>query len=129
IYGARLAFALAYSHARTRWKGGPWSSLTTIFRGQRVLGFLEGWTAAGRSLQSALGPDGLLGALGASLVVAGFYPLTQLFQIEEDRARGDRTLAVAWGSARCFRLSQAAFLLGGLSIIDVTGPRYGLLDG
>jgi 4-hydroxybenzoate polyprenyltransferase len=125
LYGAILAFALAYSHPRTRWKAGPWSSLATIFLGQGVLGFLGGWAAAQARLSAALGRDGYLGALTASLIVVGFYPLTQLYQIEADRTRGDRTLAVAWGPARCFRLSQGAFLLGGLAVLALVLGRYG----
>jgi 4-hydroxybenzoate polyprenyltransferase len=128
VYGAILAFALAYSYPRVRWKASPGASLATIFLGQGVLGFLGGWVTATGELRSALGADGALGALAASLVVTGFYPLTQLFQIEEDRARGDRTLAVAWGPAACFRLSQAAFILGGLAVLAIVLPRYGLGD-
>jgi len=124
IYGAILAFAVAYSHPRIRWKAGPWSSLATIFLGQGVLGFLGGWLAAPARL-TTLGREGCLGALAASLIVVGFYPLTQLYQIEADRARGDRTLAVAWGPARCFRLSEGAFLLGALAVLTLVLGRYG----
>jgi 1,4-dihydroxy-2-naphthoate octaprenyltransferase len=125
VYGGILILALAYSHPRARWKADPWASLATIFVGQGVLGFLTGWTAAGAPLGAALGATGLVGAIAASAIVAGFYPLTQLFQVEEDRARGDRTLAVAWGPARCFRRAQAGFLGGGLAVLGVTYPRYG----
>ena len=125
IYGAILAFAVAYSHPRVRWKAGPWSSLATIFLGQGVLGFLGGWSAAHARLAAALGRDGCLGALAASLIVVGFYPLTQLYQVDADRARGDRTLAVAWGPGRCFRLSEGAFLLGALAVLTLVLGRYG----
>ena len=125
VYGVILAFAVAYSHPSVRWKAAPWPSLATIFVGQGVFGFLGGWLAAGRSLGAAASPDGVVGALEASLIVAGFYPLTQLFQIEEDRSRGDRTLAVAWGPTRCFRLAQAAFLLGGVMVAATVLARYG----
>lgn len=125
VYGAILAFAVAYSHPRWRWKAGPWTSLATIFVGQGVLGFLGGWSAAAHLPP---GREGLCGALAASLIVAGFYPLTQLFQIEEDRARGDRTLAVAWGPQRCFRLAQGAFLVGGLAVLAIILPRYGAAE-
>lgn len=30
----------------------------------------------------------------------GLYPLTQLYQMDEDRTRGDRTLAIMLGGAR-----------------------------
>jgi 1,4-dihydroxy-2-naphthoate octaprenyltransferase len=40
--------------------------------------------------------------LSASLFIAGFYPLTQVGQVEEDRRRGDRTFAVALGRNAAF---------------------------
>lgn len=125
VYGAILLFAVAYSHPRLRWKGAPRPSLATIAVGQGLLGFLGGWVAGDAPISAAMGRTGLLGALGAALVVAAFYPLGQLFQIDEDRARGDRTLAVAWGPERCFRFSQASFALGGAVVALTVLPRYG----
>jgi 1,4-dihydroxy-2-naphthoate octaprenyltransferase len=126
VYGAILFLAVAYSHPRLRWKAGPVSSLLTIFVGQGLFGFLGGWVAAGAGVGQLVGSGGLLGALAASLVVAGFYPLTQLFQIEEDRARGDRTVAVAWGIDSSFRLAQAALLAGGAAVAATVLGRSGL---
>jgi 1,4-dihydroxy-2-naphthoate octaprenyltransferase len=128
LYAAILLFAVGYSHPLTRWKAGPWTSLATIFLGQGVLGFATGWAAAGAPLERLLGHEGVLGALAASLVVTGFYPLSQLFQIEEDRARGDRTLTVAWGPDRCFIVAEGVLLLGGLAILGLILPRYGLAE-
>ena len=128
VYGGILLFAVAYSHPRLRWKGSPWPSLVTIFVGQGVLGYLAGWVAAEGSLDGLVRLDGVLGALAASLIVTGFYPLTQVFQIDEDRARGDRTLAVAWGPAACFRLSEGAFLLGGAAVVMTVLIRYGTVE-
>jgi 1,4-dihydroxy-2-naphthoate octaprenyltransferase len=125
VYAGISLFAIGYSHPRVRWKANPWTSLATIFLGQGVLGFAAGWASAEAPLERILSYEGLLGTLAASLVVAGFYPLTQLFQIEEDRARGDRTLAVAWGPSRCFVLAETSLLLGGLLILGLVGPRYG----
>lgn len=128
VYTAILVLALAYSHPRIRLKARPWTSLATIFAGQGLLGFLGGWTAAGAPLSDVLGRESLLGALAASLIVSGFYPLSQLFQIEDDRSRGDRTIAVAWGAERCFRLAQAAFALGGLVVLAIVLPRQGAAE-
>ena len=59
------------------------------------------------SLAGSLCADGdpNLGMLSAALFIAGFYPLTQLGQIEEDRRRGDRTFAVALGRNPAFAWS------------------------
>jgi 4-hydroxybenzoate polyprenyltransferase len=128
VYGAILGFALAYSHPIVRWKAGPLTSLLTIFLGQGVLGFLGGWVAAGMPLAGVLTHGGLIGMLATSLLVSGFYPLGQLYQVEEDQARGDRTVAVAWGPQRCFRLSQAAFLLGSGAVVSLILPRHGAAE-
>jgi 4-hydroxybenzoate polyprenyltransferase len=124
IYGGILVLAVAYSHQTVRWKAGPWTSLTTIFVGQGMLGSLGGWSAANTALADALELQAVVGLLAASLIVIGFYPMTQLFQVDEDRARGDRTIAVAWGPARCFRLSQVALLFGGFALVSVIFARY-----
>jgi 4-hydroxybenzoate polyprenyltransferase len=128
VYGGILGLALAYSHPSLRWKAGPMSSLATIFLGQGALGFLGGWVAAEAPLAGAITASGLIGMLAASLVVSGFYPLTQLYQVEEDYARGDQTVAVAWGPQRCFRLSQVAFLLGWGAVLYLVLPRYGAAE-
>jgi 4-hydroxybenzoate polyprenyltransferase len=49
-----------------------------------------GWAATGRPLDVAHG----LVLLAFCPLFAGLYPLTQLYQMDEDRERGDRTLAL-----------------------------------
>ena len=53
---------------------------------------------------------------------AVLYPLTQLYQVEEDRARGDRTLAILLGERNALRLalgmSWVAFLLLLLGVLS-----------
>jgi 4-hydroxybenzoate polyprenyltransferase len=52
------------------------------------------WAATGRRLDLAHA----LILLGFCPLFAGLYPLTQLYQMEEDRRRGDRTLALMLGT-------------------------------
>lgn len=52
-----------------------------------------GWASTG----VPLGNSGLLVLLGFCPLFAALYPLTQLYQFEEDRRRGDRTLALKLG--------------------------------
>ena len=80
---------LAYSTPGIRTKSRPWRATATVAVGSGALASLAGSLAAGG------GPN--LGMLSAALFIAGFYPLTQLGQIDEDRRRGDRTFAVALG--------------------------------
>jgi 4-hydroxybenzoate polyprenyltransferase len=51
------------------------------------------WAATGRPLDSGHG----LVLLAFCPLFAGLYPLTQLYQFDEDRRRGDRTLALILG--------------------------------
>ena len=55
-----------------------------------------GWAATGISVDPARG----LVLLGFCPLFAALYPLTQLYQLEEDIRRGDRTLASALGIER-----------------------------
>jgi 4-hydroxybenzoate polyprenyltransferase len=52
-----------------------------------------GWASSG----VPLGDTGLLVLLGFCPLFAALYPLTQLYQFDEDRRRGDRTLALKLG--------------------------------
>lgn len=45
--------------------------------------------------------------LGFGLLFGSFYPLTQLYQLQDDMERGDRTLATALGTGRSLQLSIA----------------------
>jgi 1,4-dihydroxy-2-naphthoate octaprenyltransferase len=111
LYGLAAGWTAAYSHPATRWKAGPVSSALAIGLGQGCVGFAAGWAAAA-PLQLA-DPLLLAGAAGAAFTAVGLYPATQVFQVEEDRARGDRTLAVALGPARALRLGALLLLAGG----------------
>jgi len=90
IYAAIVLLALGYSHPRTRWKGHPWASVLVVALGQGVLDFAAGaLTSSGFQISAAL----WWGMAGATFIVIGYYPLTQLYQGEDDMARGDRTTA------------------------------------
>src|SRR6185437_14322870 len=71
---------------------------------------------------------GAAGASAAVLLIAALYPLTQLYQVEEDASRGDATLAVVWGPRRCLAFAQACTLLGGALMLWVLARRFGTAD-
>jgi 4-hydroxybenzoate polyprenyltransferase len=127
IYGGFLALSVAYSHPRPRLKARPIPSLLVVGGGQGTLAFLGGWAANRGEIASAAGPVGAVGALAATLLVLGLYPLTQIYQIAEDRLRGDRTIAVAWGPGACFRLALVCQGIGGLAMLAIVA-RYGWGD-
>jgi 1,4-dihydroxy-2-naphthoate octaprenyltransferase len=127
LYALAAGWTAAYSHPATRWKAGPLSSALAIALGQGVIGFLAGWAAA-EPLDPA-NPVLLAGAASAALTAVGLYPATQVFQVEEDRARGDRTLAVTLGPARALRLGALLLLPGGAVAAAVALGRFGPGDG
>ena len=128
IYGAFAALSFAYSHPRLRLKAHPFGSLITVGFGQGVLAYLGAWAAVRGEVGSVLGPTGLLGAVAATLLILALYPLTQLYQVDEDARRGDRTIAVVWGPARCFAFAVVCSVLGGLAMLGVLAQRFGRLD-
>lgn len=123
LYGLVLVLALAYSHPAIRLKGRPGASLATIAVGQGVLPFVAGWLST--PLPSLNWSLAALGAVSAAFVAIALYPLTQLYQIEEDRQRGDRTVAVAWGADRCFQLSVGLLLVAAVATTVSVTVRFG----
>ncbi len=65
------------------------------------------WAATGRPLD--LGHALIL--LAFCPLFAGLYPLTQLYQLEEDRRRGDRTLALILGTRPSLDIAIVSILL------------------
>jgi 4-hydroxybenzoate polyprenyltransferase len=122
IAAACVLLSVAYSHPATRWKGVPGLDLAVnavgYGAGTTLAGLLAGRVAAGRPDAWPDGPGWLLTG-GFALLFGSFYPMTQLYQIAADRARGDRTLATALGAKRSLDLAlvlavgAAALLLAG----------------
>jgi 1,4-dihydroxy-2-naphthoate octaprenyltransferase len=126
LYALAAGWTAAYSHPGTRWKAGPVASVFAIGLGQGVIGFLAGWAAAAPLAFSD--PLLLAGAASAAFTAVGLYPATQVFQVGEDRARGDRTLAVTLGPARALRLGAVFLLAGGAAAAWAAGLRFGRWD-
>src|SRR5882762_9088402 len=127
-YAIFVGLSFAYSHPRIRWKAHTWTSLLVVGFGQGALAFVAAWAATRAEIASAWSVDGVLGAAAAVLLILALYPLTQLYQIDEDAARGDRTVAVAWGPRRCFEFSIASTLLGGAAMVVLLLRRFGAAD-
>ena len=126
LYALAAGWTAAYSHPSTRWKAGPVSSALAIALGQGGVGFAAGWAAV--APLDIASPFFLLGAGGAALTAVGLYPATQVFQVAEDSARGDRTLAVTLGPARALRLGAVLLLAGGALAAWTASRRFGGLD-
>lgn len=120
IYLLFVTLGVLYSHPRFRWKAHIAFSTLVVFGGQGALGFYAGWTAAKGGWVEAGGLPALLGAVTAAFTTFGIYPLTQVYQMEEDRRRGDRTLCVWLGAQRSLRVSQVCLLLAGACGVILT---------
>jgi 4-hydroxybenzoate polyprenyltransferase len=79
-----------------------------------------GFAATGRAVE----PYQVLVLLGFCPLFAALYPLTQLYQFEEDRRRGDRTLALRLGMRRSLLVAAGAAALAFL-IFFLAGLRAG----
>ena len=109
-----LVMGVVYSHPRLRWKGRALSGLALVACGQGLLPFLMGVLAGGGWRADLSSPERALLALICVSVITAIYPLTQVYQQDEDRARGDITFAVRYGTAAVFRL---AFALSGCGMV------------
>jgi lycopene elongase/hydratase (dihydrobisanhydrobacterioruberin-forming) len=92
-YGTCLVLSVLYSVPPFRLKSVPGVDWVINMVGFGSLTPFAGWAATGYRLSSA----GLLVLLGFCPLFAALYPLTQIYQFEEDARRGDRTLARALG--------------------------------
>ena len=86
-----------------------------------VIGFgvatpLAGWLATGLPLRL----PGTIAMLAFAPLFGALYPLTQLYQLEEDRRRGDRTLAVVLGLRRSLALAIGSVLIA-FTLLAVAG--------
>jgi len=109
IYGM---VSKAYSHPLVRLKKYPvigWL-VTGFFQGSFT--FLMCYMALNKfELTIALQTQSLLPAGLTSLMLWANYPMTQVYQHEEDAAHGDKTLSLMLGIHGTFRFAAAFFLL------------------
>jgi len=71
-------------------------------------------------------------ALGVMLILLSLYPISQVYQMEEDSRRGDRTFALAYGKKGVLIFFKTAFSLGLIltaTALSFTFLRLGILFG
>jgi len=112
IYGA---FSKMYSHPSIRLKKYPIVSFLIVFVFQGAFVY---WS----TYASISGIDTLFGwnlnftlaGLICSCLIGANYPLTQVYQHEEDSRRGDKTLSLILGIRGSFYFAACLFLLSGI---------------
>jgi 4-hydroxybenzoate polyprenyltransferase len=134
-YGVCFVMSVLYSVPPFRFKAVAGVDWLINMIGFGALTPFAGWAVTGRPADR---PIVLVFAAFAPLFAA-LYPLTQLYQFEEDRRRGDRTLALMLGERVSLLLAIAAtvsafalFALAGagrgwLALSPGSGWRWGLL--
>lgn len=136
-YAASMLFFWLYSTPHARWKASPLLSLAAIGLSTGAGSLLMGYFAA-----SPAGVEWRVAgaaAAGVVLMILSLYPLSQVYQVEEDRKRGDRTFALAYGREAVRRFFTVSFPAGVLLIflalrVHHPGPAWiflgaGLLAG
>jgi len=93
VYAVCFVMSLAYSVPPLRFKAVAGVDWVINMWGFGAFTPYAGWAATGRPLDLTHG----LVLLGFCPLFASLYPLTQIYQFEEDRRRGDRTLALILG--------------------------------
>ena len=106
-YAVCFAMSIAYSVPPLRLKAVAGADWIINMVGFGTLTPYAGWAATGRPLTT----PALWVLLGFMPLFASLYPLTQLYQIDEDRARGDRTLAIAIGIRASLAVAIAMAIL------------------
>jgi 1,4-dihydroxy-2-naphthoate octaprenyltransferase len=127
IYVIIFIMGLAYSYPGVRWKSRPLAGLVTVAVGQGILASLGGWVCAKPSL-ATVDSGSWLGILAVTLITTGFYPLTQIYQIDEDQARGDCTFAVWAGPRGVFIFAIITQSLAAVVLVGVISWRLGVID-
>jgi len=108
VYGTSLLFFWLYSTPHARWKGKPLLSLAAIAVSTGFNSVLLGLWAAGGVFNAAV----LLSAVGASTILLSLYPVSQIFQIDEDRNRGDETFTAHYGLESTKKFFVISYLFG-----------------
>ncbi len=109
IYALSMLFFWLYSTPLARWKGKPLLSLVAIGISTGTNSFLLGFLAAG-GYPITFFED--LIAVGVGLIILSLYPVSQVYQTEEDRKRGDQTFALKYGLRGVKWLFTIFFLIG-----------------
>ncbi len=98
----------AYSYRGIRLKQYPFIGYLTviIFQGALIFFIVKHGSSAGKTFTTAWSA-----MLGSSLLIGAFYPLTQVYQHEQDAADGVTSISAKLGYRGTFLFSAAVFIL------------------
>jgi len=115
-----LVMSLLYSVPPFRLKARAGYDVLINSAGFGALTLYAGWAAMGRELE----PTIVYVVAGFFFLFAGFYPLTQLYQMAEDMRRGDVTLAILLNRSGALRFAMLVVVVGFSLILIEAGIRF-----
>jgi 4-hydroxybenzoate polyprenyltransferase len=104
LYAICVALSVIYSVPPFRLKAVAGADWLINMVGFGTLTPLAGWAATARPIDTR----SLVVLVAFCPLFAALYPLTQLYQLEEDARRGDRTLALMLGARRSLNVALIA---------------------
>jgi 4-hydroxybenzoate polyprenyltransferase len=107
-YAICFAMSIAYSVPPVRLKAVAGADWLINIVGVGVLTPFAGWSASGFALR----PEARWIMIGFGFLFGSLYPLTQIYQFDEDSSRGDRTLARILGVRVSLAISAGAAARG-----------------
>jgi hypothetical protein len=128
FFGLVLVYGLvskAYSHPSLRWKARPWVGWLAVSWFQGAMVYLA-TMAALRDAGVEIFQDANVwaGAGLSSLLIGGGYPLTQIYQHQEDARRGDLTLSRYLGIRGTFVFALSIWSLTLPGFLFFFGPTH-----
>lgn len=124
VYFISMLLFWLYSSPTFRWKGSPLKSLAAIGISTGTNSLLLGFLAAGNS---SVGLHIVIAAAGVGCIILSFYPLSQIYQIDEDKKRGDLTFARKYGRSGIKKFFSIAFSLGVILLVWPLANLNGIL--
>jgi 4-hydroxybenzoate polyprenyltransferase len=108
-------FSKLYSHPATRLKKYPVISFLIVFIFQGACVYWSSFAAiSGLSILNGWNLNFVIAGLICSCLIGATYPLTQVYQHEEDGRRGDRTLSMVLGVRGSFVFAAILFVVATL---------------
>ena len=128
-YVVCILMSVAYSHPKIRLKGNAfWSTLVAVLL-QGFLIYYSGTVLSNSNVFELSPLKFWMGAFVIILLTLGSYPLTQVYQIEQDNRQGDRTLAIYLGVEKTFQFACFCLLISGTLNSLLIGYYYHWWEG
>ena len=125
IYGL---FSKLYSHPSVRLKKYPVISFLIVFIFQGACIYWSSYAAvSGLNILNGWNLNYILAGLICSFLIGATYPLTQIYQHEEDAKRGDKTLSIVLGFRGSFWFSAALFIIS-IMLLYAYWFRLGMMN-